>query len=102
LLANKDMDAAKADCTAAVHAVPTDANYLDGRGLVAFRQGAYDAAISDFTAALAINPKLVWALYGRGLAKRHLGRTADGDRDLAAAQALSKTIAARAKRYGFA
>jgi tetratricopeptide (TPR) repeat protein len=102
VLANKDLDAAKADCTAAVRAVPMDANFLDGRGLVALRQGAYDAAIADFTAALGINPKLGWALYGRGLAERHLGRTADADRDLAAAQALSKTIAERAKRYGFA
>jgi Flp pilus assembly protein TadD len=70
-------------------------------GLVAFRQGAYADAVADFTAALAINPKLVWALYGRGLAERHLGRAADGDRDIATAQGLSKTIAARAKRYGF-
>lgn len=101
LLPNKDIDATKADCAAAVRAVPTDANYLDGRGLVAFRQGAYADAVADFTAALAINPKLVWALYGRGLAERHLGRTAEGDRDIAIAQGLSKTIAARAKRYGF-
>jgi hypothetical protein len=40
------------------------------------------------------------ALFGRGLAKRRLGRTAEGDADIAAAKMLSGRIEERYAGYG--
>ncbi len=99
-LAGQDLASARADCNAAVKAVPGNASYLDSRGLVALRLGDLDAAIADYDAALAINARSVWSLYGRGLAERRKGLTDKADQDMAAALAIEPGVAARAKRYG--
>lgn len=99
-LAGRDLPRARADCDAAVRAVPGNASYLDSRGLVELRQGDDDRAIADYSAALAVSPRTVWSLYGRGLAERHKGLDDAGKRDLAAALAVDAGIADRAARYG--
>ncbi|WP_232473746.1 aspartyl protease family protein [Sphingomonas sp. MA1305] len=100
VLANRDLDKARSDCDAAVRAVPSNASFLDSRGLVALRQGDDAAASRDFAAALAINPKLGWSLYGRSVVERRQGQIAQADADLAAARAVDRTLPDRAKRYG--
>lgn len=98
-LSGDDLPRARADCNAAVKAVPGNASFLDSRGLVALRLGDLDAAIADYTAALALAPRTAWSLYGRGLAERRKGLTEQADKDIAAALAIEPGIAARAKRY---
>lgn len=100
MLANIDLAKARSDCDAAVRAVPTNAAFLDSRGLIALRQGDEATAAKDFDAALAINPKLGWSLYGRSLIERRRGDAAKADADLAAARAIDRTLPERAKRYG--
>jgi tetratricopeptide (TPR) repeat protein len=99
-LAGQQLDRALADCSAAVHARPKVAAFLDSRGFVYLRQGRYDQAIQDYDAALALDPKLAWALYGRGLAKQHQGQGAAAQADIAAATALASDIAAEAASHG--
>lgn len=101
-LANIELEKARSDCDAAVHAVPGNPSYLDSRGLVALRQGRFAAAITDFTAALALDPRLAWSLYCRGLAEQRLGQGDAAARDLAAAVKLQPHVGDRAKRYGLA
>ena len=99
-LAGLDLAKARADCNAAVKAMPGDAGYLDSRGLVALRLGDLDAAIADYTDALATAPRRAWSLYGRSLAERRKGLTDAADKDRAAAVAIEPRIVERAKRYG--
>jgi tetratricopeptide (TPR) repeat protein len=99
-LAGQQLDRALADCSAAVHARPKVAAFLDSRGLVYLRQGDYSKAVADYDAALALNPKIAWSLYGRGLAKQHQGQTAAGQADIAAATAIFPKIAEEAASHG--
>jgi tetratricopeptide (TPR) repeat protein len=65
----EEIDAALADCNAALQLKPGDAGYLDSRALANLRKGNFAAAIADATAALANNSKLSGSLYVRGLAR---------------------------------
>jgi len=67
---------------------------------VYLRKNDYDKAIADYNAALHLQPKSAWSLYGRGLAKLRKGLTADGQTDVAAANALEPKMAEHAARYG--
>ena len=64
------------------------------------RLGRFDRAIEDGDTALALDPRRAWALYGRGLAREHLGQTAAGQADTAAAEKLLPGISAEATRCG--
>jgi tetratricopeptide (TPR) repeat protein/predicted aspartyl protease len=99
-LIGRELAPALEDCNAAVKASRGNASVLDSRGLVYLRLGKYDKAIDDYDAALALDPKTPWSLYGRGLAKRHLGQTAAGDADIAAATVLAPKIAEEAASHG--
>jgi tetratricopeptide (TPR) repeat protein len=99
-LAGRDLDKALDDCNAALRLRPHTPSFLDSRGLVRLRMGAWDKAIEDYDEALKLAPKTGWSLYGRGLARRHKGLTAEGDADLAAAVAINPHLAERAKRLG--
>lgn len=95
-----DLNAALADCNAAVGA---DASYgaaLDSRGLVHLKRGDYQSALTDYQAALAFEPNRGHYLYGRGLARQRLGQAAEGQADLAAAEAAEPGVARAYAGYG--
>ncbi|MDR6145036.1 putative aspartyl protease/Flp pilus assembly protein TadD [Sphingomonas sp. SORGH_AS870] len=102
MLANVELDKAMSDCNAAIHAVPGNPSYLDSRGFVRLRRHEDQAALTDFDAALAIDPKRAWALYGRAIVEQRLGRTAEADRDRAAAIALDRHMPDRIRTFGIA
>ena len=99
-LGDIELDAALADCNAAVRLAPQRADPLDSRGLVHVRRGEFDRAVADYDAALALRPKSAWSLYGRALAEAKAGDKSGSDADLAAAAALAPKLATRAARLG--
>jgi tetratricopeptide (TPR) repeat protein len=101
-LANRELPQALSDCDAAVRREAGNPDYLDSRGLVHLRMGAYDKAIADYDKALAINPHLAFSLYGRGLAEIAKGDAAGGKADIAAATAAEPNMGRRAHHYGLA
>jgi tetratricopeptide (TPR) repeat protein len=86
-----DLDAALADCDAAVRIDPRSSEALDSRGLVHLKRGEFELAIADYDAALAIEPGRGHYLYGRGIARMRLGQ-AEGQADLVAAEAAEPGI----------
>ncbi len=92
-LLNQELEAALADCNAAVKLQPKSAAYLDSRALVFLRQGKYDTAIADYDAALAISPKTSSARYCRGIARSRQGHATEGQADIAEATAQSPKVA---------
>lgn len=97
-----DLDAALADCDAALRIEPAFAAALDSRGLVHLKRGAYQAALADYEAALAVEPGRGHFLYGRGLARLRLGMTSEGAADLIAAEQAEAGVADLYESYGAA
>ena len=89
---DRGLDLALADCNAALKSTPSSA-FLNSRALVWLRLAKFDNSIADFRASLRLQPKGAWALYGLGLAEKKHGMQAQGDKDIAAAIALTPTIA---------
>jgi len=87
-LANRELDAAMADCNAAVSKRPDSAVFLDSQGFVWFRKGDFDKAIGAYDQALIAKPDIPATLYRRGLAKIRKGDKDDGKTDIAKALAL--------------
>ena len=84
----RDLDAALADCNAALGQLKDHraiAGVRDSRGFVWFRKGDMARAIADYDAALALAPRAAETLYKRGLAKSRKGDAAGGKADIAAA-----------------
>jgi tetratricopeptide (TPR) repeat protein len=98
-LAGRDLPAALSSCNAAIRARPLPM-FLDSRGLVELRMGAFGKAIADYDAVLAKEPKLAWSLYGRGIAKLRTGDAAGGKADIDAATAIAPKLPDRAKGLG--
>jgi tetratricopeptide (TPR) repeat protein/predicted aspartyl protease len=96
----QELDAALADCDAALKRSPGFPAYLDSRGLVRLRMGDLAGAIADYNGALAKRPKQAPSLYGRGLAEVKAGQKAAGDADIAAAVALDPKLPDWAKGLG--
>lgn len=101
-LLNKELDAALADCNAAVKLQPKSAAYLDSRALVYLRLGNYDKAIADYDASLAINPKVASSRYCRGIARARQGHSAQGQADIADAVAQAPKVAEFYTHHGIA
>jgi len=99
-VANVTLNAALAECDAAVRLAPAADNILDSRGFTRFRLGDFKGALADFDAALALNPKRPETLFARGLAKRRLGDHTGGDADLAAAKAMDAEAVRTFADYG--
>jgi tetratricopeptide (TPR) repeat protein len=91
---------ALADCDAALRLAPQSAATLDSRGFVLLRLGRYKESVEAYDAALKLRPDQGASLFGRGLSKLRLGMKADGDADLAAARASSKSIDKTFAEYG--
>jgi len=64
---DRDLDAALADCNAAIRINPRNAAALDSRGLVHLKRGEFAEAVTDYEAALVIEPGRGHYLYGRGV-----------------------------------
>lgn len=94
-----NLDAALADCNAAVLSEPRSANILDSRGLVHLKRGEYAEAIADYEAALAIEADRGHYLFGRGVARMRLGMTAEGQADIAEAERLQPGVTALYRSY---
>jgi tetratricopeptide (TPR) repeat protein len=99
---NDDLDAALADCNAAILSQPTNAAALDSRGLVHLKRGDYAASIADYEAALAIEPTRGHYMFGRGAARIRMGLVAEGHADIAEAERLEPGITANYLSYGVA
>ncbi len=87
--ANRELDAALADCSAALKIIrnrQAAAELRDSRGFVYFRKGDMASAIADYDAALTLQPRSAETLYKRGLAKNRSGK--DGKADITAALKL--------------
>jgi tetratricopeptide (TPR) repeat protein len=92
---DEDLNAALADCDAAIRIEPRSANALDSRGLVRLKRSECDLALADYEAALAIEPGRGHFLHGRGLARICLGQVTEGQADLSAAEIAEPGVAAR-------
>lgn len=79
-LAAFDLDAALADCDAAI-AGAEEASFLDSRARVLLQLGRFDEAKAAYDKALVDRPNQTASLYGRGLARLALG-DADGRADI--------------------
>ena len=96
----RELDQALKDCDEALALKPDNPSYLDSRGLVELRSGAYDKAVQDYDRALALRPKMPTSLFGRGMAETKLGKTAEAEADVAAAGRLQASTAADFARWG--
>jgi tetratricopeptide (TPR) repeat protein/predicted aspartyl protease len=96
----RDLDAALADCDAAIDLQPEMAAVLDSRGLVHLKRGEYDLAIADYDAALKLSPRQAVSLWARGVAKLKKGRMVEGGTDQQAALALNAGVGEEARRDG--
>lgn len=96
---NASLEIARADCDRALELSPGDARALDSRGMVNLRQERWQDAWNDYDAAVRAENHPHY-LYGRGIAALRLGRTQEGQADLAAAAALDAMIAQTYAGYG--
>lgn len=73
---------------------------LDRRLHGELKQGRFQDAWNDYDTAVRGDASIAHFRYGRGIATLRLGRTAEGQADLAAAAALDANIAATYAGYG--
>jgi hypothetical protein len=57
-------------------------------------------AVADYDAALRIKSNQASALYGRGIGKLRMGKTAEGNSDIATAKTINTGIAEEFAGYG--
>ncbi len=91
---------AELSCNEAIRLQGQDRGAYDSRGLAHLKMQAWAKAVADYDAALVARPDLTLSLYGRGLAKLHLGDTAGGNADIAAAKQGDPDIANIMTRLG--
>lgn len=87
-----DLKVARADCDRAISLNPA-AHIYDSRGMIGLLENDNLRAYADYAHAVELAPKYASGLFGRGVSQRRLGRTADGDADIAAAKAIDPKIA---------
>lgn len=106
-LANIQLPAALADCTAAIKRLGPVPAVVDSRAMVKLRMGDLTGALADYDDVLAKAPKQAASLYMRGWtrranAKEDAGQLKLAEADFAAAKAIDADIADQFKPYGFA
>ena len=94
------LDAAPADCRAALALAPDQPAFIDSQGFALMQVGRDAEAIAAFDHALALNPFLAASLYARGIARQRTGDVAGADRDIAAARIFAPQIATRYAAFG--
>jgi tetratricopeptide (TPR) repeat protein len=90
--AGRELDAAMADCEAALKIAPKAAGTLDSRGLVWMRMGKLDEALKDYDAAIVLEPNQASSLFMRGVVKTRQGHAVEGEKDIKAALALDPNV----------
>ena len=82
--------------------MPNQADIYDSRGLAHYRLVQYDLPLKDYNDALGQNPQLPSSRFMRGVVLRRLGKTSDGDVEIAAAEKLEldPNVASKYARYG--
>ncbi|WP_066799278.1 tetratricopeptide repeat protein [Sphingomonas soli] len=95
----REFDTARTQCDKAL-ALKPEANTHDSAGLVALQQQRWQDAWTHYDKAVKGDAKMASARFGRGVAARKLGRRAEGDADIAAANAMDAGIAAKYASYG--
>ena len=98
--ANVALNAALAECEAALVKEPTDASILDSRAFVLFRLGRYDDAVKAYDKALSVNARIAASLYGRGVTYGKQGKRTLADADIHAALAIDPDIGTHFNEYG--
>jgi len=93
------LERARADCDAALLALPGDVNALTARCLVFYREGRNADAVTDCTTAIQTDAKNASALFLRGLAGQRLG-SASAAADRAAARASGSRVDETFAIYG--
>jgi tetratricopeptide (TPR) repeat protein len=96
----ENRDEARAACAAALRLRPGYAVALDSRALVTLRLARFQDAWNDYDAAIRRAGENPNSRYGRGVAALRLGRTAEGQADIAAALAASPDLATTYAGYG--
>lgn len=91
-IVGKDLEGALADCDKSLKLEVNGYTY-DSRGLVHLRLDKNEEALADFDAALKEDAGAASSLFGRGVAKRRLGDKPGGDKDIAAAKKIDRSIA---------
>ena len=99
-LLNQELDAALADCTAALKLQPKAGSYLDSRALVYLRMGKYDKSVADYDAALVVDPKSASTRYCRGIARIRQGHAVEGQADIVEAITHAPKVADFYTRHG--
>lgn len=94
------LDAALADCSAALAINPNLAAIVDSRAFVLMRMGRNKEALQAYDKAVELRPYQAESLYGRGIVRLRLGMTAEGQADLAAARAARPRIDEDFEDYG--
>lgn len=89
---NHALEAALADCDAALVLNPRSGPALDSRGLVLLRLSRLPEALAAYDKALELMPGNPESHYGRALVRHRLGDAPGAEADLAAARAASRRI----------
>jgi tetratricopeptide (TPR) repeat protein len=99
-MSGQGLEQALADCDQELAFQPNDPGALSVRSLVNFRLARYDRAVADADTAAAAGAHTARTLFVGGAAKRRLGRSAEGDADIAAALVKDPKIREAASGYG--
>ena len=99
-IVGRDFPEALANCNESLRLNARDHNTWDSRGFTYLKMGDWERAISDYDKALNLYRRRAWSLYGRGWAKLKKGDTAAGEKDIAAAKAITADIAEQFAGYG--
>lgn len=93
------LDAALAECDAALAIDPKSNQIHDSRGFVLLRLGRFADAIAAYDKALD-GREIAESFYGRGIARLRAGQKDAGEADLKAALVLDAGVAAEFRGYG--
>lgn len=91
-LAGVALESALVDCNLALAKAPTEAGFLDSRGLVMLRLGRLDEALADYNKALTLRGTIASSLFGRGVVLARKGDKAKSDTDIAAALKIDPDV----------
>lgn len=94
------LERALPSCNEALRLVPDYAGAFDSRGLVYLKQGRHQDSWNDYNRSDNLEPGNAYHLFGRGIAALRLGRTADGEADIAKAKSIAAGVEADYISYG--
>ena len=96
---NHALEAALADCDAALKVAPDNGPVTDSRALVLLRLDRLPDALAAYDAAVKLLPNNSESLYGRGLVRLRMGRQ-DAQADFVAARAADPHIDSKFESWG--